>query len=299
MNPGPDRVARAAPAKINLYLHVTGRRPDRYHLLDSLIAFADVHDDVIVERADALDLSLEGPFAGALSGEADNLVLRAARALAAAAGLVPRARIRLVKRLPVAGGIGGGSADAAAALRALADLWQVPDSLPMADIALSLGADVPMCLAGTAAFAGGVGEELVPAPRLPGCALLLVNPGAPLSTPAVFAARSGPFSEAARFDEAPQTAAALAALLAQRRNDLEKPACGLEQVVRTAIGNLSAEPGCLLARMSGSGATCFGLFAEDGDCAAAATHLATAHPDWWVVPARLVTDASTLEVQAR
>lgn len=299
MNGGPDRIARAAPAKINLYLHVTGRRPDGYHLLDSLIAFADVHDDVVVERSDGLDLSIEGPFAAALTGEADNLVLGAARALAAVAGIEPHARIRLVKRLPVAGGIGGGSADAAATLRALAELWQVPADLPMVDIALSLGADVPMCLAGRAAFVGGIGEDLAPPPPLPECAVLLVNPGTPLSTPAVFAARSGPFSEAARFGGPSDTAATLAERLARRRNDLEIPARTLQPAVRATIAALSAAPGCLLARMSGSGATCFGLFADDGDCAAAAQGLAQSHPDWWVAASRLVSDVRALEDGSR
>ncbi len=290
----PDQVERAAPAKINLYLHVTGRRSDGYHLLDSLIAFAAVHDDVAVARADDLSLAIEGPFAAALAGEDDNLVLRAARALAGAAGVEPRARITLVKRLPVAGGIGGGSADAAAALHALAALWGVPEDLPIAPIALALGADVPMCLDGRAAFAGGIGEELTPVPALPPTPLLLINPGAPLSTPRVFAARQGAFSGPGRFTEAPATAAELAAMLSSRRNDLEPPARALAPAVGAALNALAAAPGCLLARMSGSGATCFALFADEAACAAAARAIAVDHPDWWVAPTRLVTDAATV-----
>ncbi len=294
----PNRMARAAPAKINLYLHVTGRRRDGYHLLDSLIAFAGVHDDLIAEPADTLDLAVEGPFAAALEGEASNLVLKAARALAKAAGIAPRARLRLVKRLPVASGIGGGSADAAAALHALAALWRLPADLPLAEIALELGADVPMCLAGTAAFAGGIGEDLVPAPALPEAALLLVNPGIPLPTPRVFAARAGAYSLADRFDVAPPTAVALADLLAARRNDLEAAARGLEPAVGEALDALAGTAGCLLARMSGSGATCFGIFVDDATCAAAAGALAAAHPGWWVAPTRLVADTATLAVDA-
>jgi 4-diphosphocytidyl-2-C-methyl-D-erythritol kinase len=291
---GPDRVVRAAPAKINLYLHVVGRRPDGYHLLDSLVAFAGVHDTVAVDRADALTLTIDGPSAAALDPGGDNLVLEAARALAAAAGVAPRARIALAKRVPVAAGVGGGSADAAAALRALAALWGLADDFPLAPIALELGADVPVCLHGTAAFVGGIGEALAPPPALPPAPLLLVNPGTPLATARVFAARGGAYSTTARFAESPATVADLARVLTVRRNDLEPVARGLAPAVGAALDALRATPGCLLARMSGSGASCFALFAEQSDCAAAGGRLAAAHPDWWVAPTRLVADTRTL-----
>ena len=193
------------------------RRLNHLHvLLDSLVAFAGVHDTVVAEKANALTLAVEGPFAAALSAEADNLVLRAARALADAAGVRPWAALRLVKRLPVASGIGGGSADAAAALLATGELWRVthkPGAL--AKLALKLGADVPVCLEGKAAQVGGIGEKIDPAPPLPRAPLVLVNPLVPLPTPAVFKARSGPFSKPAPLASAPRDARDLAEALAR------------------------------------------------------------------------------------
>ena len=184
-----------APAKINLWLNVVGRRADGYHLLDSLVAFTDLADEIEASPSDRLSLTVDGPFAATLADEADNLVLKAARLLADRAGVAPRVALRLGKHIPVAAGLGGGSADAAAALRALIDLWRV--ALPVEelfDLAARLGADVPMCLAGRAALVSGVGERLAPAPPLPPCAILLVNPGMPLPTPEVFARRQGAFS---------------------------------------------------------------------------------------------------------
>lgn len=283
----------AAPAKLNLYLHILGRRGDGYHLIDSLVAFASVHDTLAVEAADELTLSLEGPFAAALAAEPDNLVLRAARLLAREAGVAPRAKLRLIKRLPLASGIGGGSADAAAALKALRRLWglSLPDG-ELARIALALGADLPVCLEGRSAFVGGVGEALAPAPALPEAGLLLVNPGVALATPAVYRARAGAFSLPARFADRPQDARGLAALLAPRRNDLTDAASSLCPAIGEVLAALADARGCRLARMSGSGATCFGLF-DDGAAARRAAR-ALVRPGWWLAPGRLVADARTL-----
>jgi 4-diphosphocytidyl-2-C-methyl-D-erythritol kinase len=284
-------VGVTAPAKLNLYLHVTGRRPDGYHLIDSLIVFAGVGDRLTVSPADSLSLELTGPYAAALADDADNLVLRAVRLLARAGDIEARAAIHLDKHLPVAAGLGGGSADAAAALDALATLWDLaPAADDLAAMALELGADVPVCLAGRAAFVGGIGEDLAPPPPLPPAFGVLVNPGVALSTKAVFGELGGAFSEAERFSEAPADAAALAALLAARSNDLEAPARRLCPAVDQALAALAAQPHCLLARMSGSGATCFGLFANAGHGAAAAHRIAAAHPEWWVAPAPLLYD---------
>jgi 4-diphosphocytidyl-2-C-methyl-D-erythritol kinase len=291
----PETVHRAAPAKLNLYLHVVGRRADGYHLLDSLVAFAAVHDTVSAARADTLSLALAGPFAEALSGEADNLVLRAARMLADAAGVRPWAALRLVKRLPVASGIGGGSADAAAALGAVGALWRVthkPGAL--AALGLKLGADVPVCLAGRAAQVSGVGEKLAPAPALPKAPLLLVNPLKPLATPAVFKARDGAFSQPAPLAAAPRDVRDLAEALGARRNDLAKAAAGLVPEIATILEALQAQPGCLLARMSGSGATCFALFARADEAASAAAALKSRQARWWICASDLVSDASAL-----
>ncbi|TAJ38986.1 MAG: 4-(cytidine 5'-diphospho)-2-C-methyl-D-erythritol kinase, partial [Reyranella sp.] len=177
-----------ARAKVNLWLNVVGRRADGYHLLDSLVAFTDLADEVEVAAASDLSLAIDGPGARSLEAEADNLVLKAARLLAGRAGIAPRAAIRLVKRIPVAAGLGGGSADAAATLRALVELWRI--AMPeeeLFDLAAELGADVPMCLAGKPALVSGIGERLAPSPALPASAILLVNPGVPLPTPSVFA----------------------------------------------------------------------------------------------------------------
>ena len=266
-----------APAKVNLALHVLGRRADGYHLLDSLVVFADIGDTLRAAPAEALALDVTGPFAAALAGDADNLALRAARRLAAAAGIAPRARLTLDKRLPVASGIGGGSADAAAALRLLARLWHLP--LPSTELALALGADVPVCLAGRPARMAGIGEALAPAPALPPCGLLLVNPGVAVATPAVFRARSGPFSPPLDLPDGWADAAALAADLARLGNDLEAPAVALAPAIGTVLAALRALPGTLLARMSGSGATCFALFATAAHARQAATQVT--RPGWW------------------
>lgn len=270
-----------APAKLNLFLHVTGRRPDGYHLLDSLVAFADCGD--VLRASDAADLSLavSGRFAAGLAGEADNLVLRAARVLAAEAGLPAHARLELEKRLPVASGIGGGSADAAATLRLLCRLWRIaPDPAALDLRALGLGADVPVCLHGRPARMGGTGEKLEPAPALPPCAVLLINPGVAVATAAVFRARSGPFSTPACLPAGWPDAPAMAADLAALGNDLEVPARTLCPAIGDVLASIAAQPGCLLARMSGSGATCFGLFSDRVAAERAAG--AAARPGWWV-----------------
>ena len=238
-----------APAKVNLYLHVVGKRADGYHLLDSLVVFADVGDRLTLEPAAAPGLTVTGPFAGAIPPGDDNLALRAVRRLAAATGRPDGIAVTLDKRLPVAAGIGGGSADAAAVLRGLATLWDLaPDDPRLLEVAAGLGADVPVCLAGRTAWLGGVGERLEPGPDLAGVPILLVNPGVPLSTPEVFRARRG--------------------------------------VIGDVLAALAAQPGCRLARMSGSGATCFGLF--DSPAAAKAAEAALAGRGWWAAAAVLL-----------
>ncbi|MGD1877980.1 MAG: 4-(cytidine 5'-diphospho)-2-C-methyl-D-erythritol kinase [Kiloniellaceae bacterium] len=276
-------------AKINLTLQITGRRPDGYHELESLVAFADVGDSLRIAPAGELSLTLDGPFAAALKdGRDDNLVLRAARALAAKAGIEPKAALTLTKNLPVASGIGGGSADAAAALRGLARLWNV--SLPPAEreaLALTLGADVPVCLRGETALMSGIGETLQPVPALPPLWLLLVNPGVAVSTAQVFAGREGGFSAAAEPRLPPLGLAAFIDWLAARPNDLEAPARRLAPEVAAVLEALGALSDCLLARMSGSGATCFGLFDSEEAAGTAAEAIALHHPGWWVAPALL------------
>ncbi len=268
----------AARAKVNLFLHVLGRRPDGYHVLDSLAVFPPVADTLRVEPADELRLEIAGPFAAALTGEADNLVLRAARALAEAGGTTRGAALRLEKHLPVASGIGGGSADAAAALRLLDRFWGLGLPAPeLAGIALGLGADVPVCLPSEPARMGGIGELIGIAPVLPRCGLVLVNPGVPVSTAAVFRDRGETYSEPATLPARWADAAALAADLAGLSNDLEAAAIRLCPPVEAALDWLRTQPGCRFARMSGSGATCFGLF----DTAADAAAVSPVPSGWW------------------
>ena len=277
----------AAPAKVNLFLRVVGRRADGYHLLDSLAVFAGIGDEIVATPRDGLTLTLEGPESGALAGETDNLVLRAARALAAAAGCPANAALALVKRLPVASGIGGGSADAAATLRALCRLWRLdPDGLDLRRLALTLGADVPVCLDARAARMGGIGETVTAAPHLPPFGLLLANPRVALATPTVFRARSGAFTSAARLPDAWPDVERLAADLALLGNDLQAAAIDLCPQVAEVLAAIAGQPGCLLARMSGSGATCFGLFATPARATTAAASLPEAWWRWGGAPAQ-------------
>ena len=250
------------------------------HLLDSLTVFAGVGDELSYLPAEELSLALTGPFGASLEAEPDNLVLRAARALAAAAGRPATGALTLEKHLPVASGIGGGSADAAAALRLLCQAWALdPAVLPLEQIALSLGADVPVCLRNQPLRMRGIGDILSPVPALPACGLLLVNPGVPLPTAQVFRAFRGPFTPEAVLPAAWDSAEALAAALRALTNDLEPPAISVVPAIRDVLTAISGIPGCLLARMSGSGATCFGLFPSHADAAAAAERVK--RKAWW------------------
>ena len=259
-----------APAKVNLWLRVVGRRPDGYHLLDSLVAFAAVGDTVAATPAEALSLALAGPFAAGVPTGEENLVLRAARALAAEAGMGAGASIHLAKTLPPASGIGGGSSDAAATLRVLTGLWRLDPAHARA-VAPHLGADVPACLEARPFRMQGIGEILSPV-ALPDCGLVLANPRLPLETRAVFAARAGGFSKPFPPRAWPD-AAALAADIGAAGNDLQPAAIALCPVIAEVLAALRALPGTLCAAMSGSGATCFALFAEPAAAAAAAMAL--------------------------
>lgn len=264
-------IVEAARAKLNLALHVRSRRADGYHELETLFAFVEHGDRVRVAPAAELTLTLAGPYAGALAGEGDNLVLRAARRFAEAFGGGPWA-IELEKNLPVASGIGGGSADAAATLRALARLagLDVHDARLFA-IADALGSDVPACLLGKTALGRGRGELLEPVEGMPGTPTLLVNPGVAVSTAEVFAGWDG-------LDRGPIGKGTLVDIARAGRNDLEAPARSVAPVIGDVLDALEHQPGVLLARMSGSGATCFALF-ESAEARAAA---AAAMPGgWW------------------
>jgi 4-diphosphocytidyl-2-C-methyl-D-erythritol kinase len=276
-------VEELAQAKINLDLYVTGRRADGYHELDSLTVFAAFGDRLVVQEHDRLVLELSGPFAGLLAAEPDNLVLRAARQLAACAGRTAAVRITLDKRIPVAAGLGGGSADAAAALRGLNRLWHL-DMAPadLAGIAAGLGADVPVCLAGRTARMRGKGEQIEPWCSLPPLAVLLVNPNLPVATARVFGALEANPSDVERPWPPPAEAHAFLAWLRAGANHLEAPAVGLLPQIQEVLALLGVQDGCALARMSGSGATCFGLFETPAVRDAAAAAIGRARPDWWL-----------------
>lgn len=272
-----------ACAKINLFLHVGDRRSDGFHPLQSLAVFTDFGDRLAAEEADDLSLVLDGPFAGALGGD-DNLVLKAARALAERAGRPAHAKLTLTKALPVASGIGGGSADAAAALRALASLWRLTlDENVLREIAAALGSDVPVCLASRPAFMAGRGEILTLLKKLPRLPLLLVNPGVAVSTKDVFAL----LGDRRGVDlKLPQTGfddlADLLRFLENAGNDLETPAYALQPLIGEVLKDLKALPGALFVRMSGSGATCFAIFENTAEAQRAAQKIQLDHPQWWV-----------------
>lgn len=289
----PSVVRIAAPAKVNLSLHVTGKRDDGYHLLDSVVVFAGVFDRLTLTSADHITLDVAGPYAEALEDTQsdDNIVVRAAWALAAATGARHGVHIQLFKTLPVAAGIGGGSADAAAVLRGLQRLWQVEiDETSLLAIAARLGADVPVCLRARPTQMSGIGETLNDVPTLPPAWLVLVNPGIPLTTASVFKAFAGTtFRPALPLTEAVTTPQDLAHALARRHNGLTAAAMAVVPEIGLAIARLGALPGCLLSRMSGSGATLWGLFADESDARAAAQTLRHEHPGWWIEPARILS----------
>jgi 4-diphosphocytidyl-2-C-methyl-D-erythritol kinase len=276
-------LALTAPAKVNLALHVTGRRPDGYHLLDSIAVFTELGDRVEIAGADGLRLDISGPFAAHAPDDRTNLAWRAAEAFYRLAGLAPAAAIRIEKHIPAGAGLGGGSADAAAVLIGLRRLHGTgPSGDDLARTALALGADVPMCLAGQALRARGIGERLELLRDWPALPLVLVWPGAPVSTAACFAALSCrdnlPLDQPAALRDAKEAAA----WLAGARNDLQDPASRLEPAVGEAIAALEETRDCLLARMSGSGSACFGLYVSRRAADQAAQSLKVRQPGWWV-----------------
>lgn len=272
-------ISETAYAKINLALHVRGRRDDGYHTVETLFAFAEDGDALTVAPSDRLSLTIEGPFAVGLSSGPDNLILRAAEALRQVGGITEGAHFTLDKRLPVASGIGGGSADAAATLRLAARLWGVDGgAADLALLAAKLGADVPACVGSTACLGTGLGDHLQPVDRadIAGLSVLLVNPLLPCPTGPVFAGWDG-------LDRGPLEVAGWRTA----RNDLDAPARALVPEIGDVLAALGAQTGVRLARMSGSGATCFALF--DGEPARDATEqaIARAHPGWWTLASRL------------
>lgn len=280
------RLETLAPAKINLFLHVGPVDAAGYHPLSSLVAFADIGDRIVVEPADRLSLKVEGPFAAGLTGDHDNLILRALRRLGEATGRgEPGLSVVLDKRLPIAAGLGGGSSDAGAALRLAARILKLnPNDPSLEAAARAVGADGPMCLHAQTAWAEGRGERLTLESRLPALPVVLVNPGVPSPTGAVYRAYDA--SDVMTADTPPPplvwTPREVATWLATLRNDLEAPAIAMTPEIATTIEAVGATDGVLLSRMSGSGGTVFGLYADMDAANAAAAALCAMYPTWWV-----------------
>ncbi len=282
-----------AAAKINLALRVTGRRDDGYHCLDTLVTFTEFGDVIRVEQANDISLKVEGPFVEELSNNRDNLVLKAARLLEQAArdrGInVPGASIYLNKQLPIASGIGGGSADAAAVLKALCDLWRInPVSVDLKEIALQLGADVPMCLYSKPLTATGIGEKIEPV-ALAELNIVLINSGVHISTPDIFNALARTGSPALPPVGFQYSNDELLDWLQNTENDLQAPAIGLAPEIQTVLNTLMETDMCQFARMSGSGATCFGLYSSFEQAKSAANDIGQRNPDWWCVASKTIS----------
>ena len=266
-----------APAKLNLYLHITGRRHDGYHLIESVFVFTEFGDEITITPADTLSLTIDGPFQSVLSGE--NLILRAAKGLQEKFSVVKGAQIHLTKNIPVGAGLGGGSSDAAAVLKALNQFWQVNcDEKTLMAIGLKLGADIPACIAGHPAFVSGIGEHITPITlnNIPSI-VLLVNPKRALSTLSVFRQYQPCFTEAKNH----------AGAILENHNDLEKPAISLMPDIQVILTALGQQPDCALARMSGSGATCFALFETYKQAQYAEQVMKKHFPDYWVMLTKL------------
>jgi len=276
-----------AAAKINLDLLITGRRDDGYHLLDSLVVFADIGDELTAELSDGLSLEITGPFSGDLQNPGDNLIIKAARLICEEAGALPNIKFHLIKNLPVSSGIGGGSADAAAALKlTIQKLLLSVDEDKLTEIALKLGADVPVCLKSSACVMSGIGEEICDV-SLKSCAyLLLVNPGVSVSTAEVFK-RSHELRVS--FDEKRQKYVGqvnftfILERLKESGNSLQLAACDIEVEIKEVLNEIAQTEDVLISRMSGSGATCFGLYETKVSCQKAAKKIKDINYKWWVV----------------
>ncbi len=292
-------LSRLAPAKVNLFLHVGPLGDDRYHPICSLVTFADVGDMIHLRPAGEMAFAVEGPFADGLAGETNNLVTQARDLVLARLADEPVPfRLTLEKRLPIASGLGGGSSDAAATLMLLGGLfgWDWADGGDdvrgtLATLAAQLGSDAPMCLAAEPTIAEGRGEALAFPPPFPDLDAVLVNPQVPSPTGRVYAAYdAGGAPGAADAPAWPQSLATpqdVAAFLAKTRNDLQAPAIGLQPAIGEVLSELEARPETLFARMSGSGATCFAICANERHRNDLALAIGDAHPDWWVQPCRL------------
>jgi 4-diphosphocytidyl-2-C-methyl-D-erythritol kinase len=277
----------AAPAKINLFLHVTGRRDDAYHLLQSIAVFAEAGDLLTFSRYDSLLIDIDGYFGGDIGDLRDNLIYKAAMALAQEYDIPATGHIRLQKNLPVASGMGGGSSDAATTLRGLCRLWGLPEENGRLErLSVKLGADVPACLYRRPVWMEGVGDRMVRMQEMPDMHLVLVTPPVKTPTPEVFARFAGRFSgrysAPIRFTGRRKTLGEWIADLQLYRNDLTDAAIDVSPDIRTSLAAIADTPNCRIARLSGSGATCFGLYDSPAAALAAVNKLRQQHPHWWI-----------------
>ena len=278
-----------APAKINLFLHITGKRDDGYHLVQSVMVFVDVGDDLEFSRHDGLLIDVEGPFAGEMPAANENLVYKAAQLLAQEFKVPLRGAVHLTKNLPVASGIAGGSSDAAAALKGFVKLWGLPEEVDRVQrVAQKLGADVPACLIGKPVWAEGIGEKMTRLPEMPPLHIVLVNPLVATPTPEVFRRFRNKFSAPLQFMGRKKTMHEWIADLKIYRNDLLDAATEVTPEIPQVLNALMETPNCHVARLSGSGATCFGIYDTQAAAIAAVNKLKQLYPRWWVEPASLV-----------
>ena len=276
-------ISTTARAKVNLYLHVTGKRPDGYHLLESLVVFPNGGDKITVVRDRDLRLDITGPFSKTIGNTDENLILKAAHLLREEGGVDQGARITLVKNLPVSAGIGGGSADAAASLKLLNQLWKIGFSdFELSDLGLRLGADVPVCLLGKSAIMSGIGEQLEEVGKIPKIVIILVNSGIVMSTFDVFRRLEIQEKTSSQVWTSGASAPEFCEALAAAGNDLQAPAIEMAPEIETVLSEIEGQEGCRLARMSGSGATCFGIFETELAAQRAAQGIQSHHFDWWV-----------------
>jgi len=284
MNPSAAFLLQA-PAKITLYLHVIGQRSDGFHTIDSLTSFANIADTLTFKPLADFRLRVGGPFASQLGTIGNNLVTRAVRLFANKAGVKPTGEIFLKKNLPVAAGLGGGSSDAATALHGVGQLWDIsPERVLSIEDLVSLGADMPICFHGKCASVGGIGEVIHSNSSLPNAWLLLANPGVSIATKDVYERLMPPYNSSKHAHQLykPANVVDLANALRQTRNDLTPAACLFAPAIRLVLRSLGAMNDCLLARMCGSGATCFGLFQSEDAVRASEEMLKSKYPTWWV-----------------
>ena len=282
-------ISLLAPAKVNLFLHIFGKRSDGMHLLDSLITFAGIYDSITIKPSPELNLSLKGPFSNKNISIKNNLVLKAAKALAKYSNIEPKIDIVVAKEIPVASGLGGASVDAAATLKLLTIYWDLNiGNKTLYNIAENLGADVPACLVGKTIRAEGVGEILKEATELPPCWFVFVNPGIQLMTKEVFEIGLDKFNNKYKNEEYPDNIQELEKMFSKTQNGLLKSAIQLVPEIELVIKKLRDTKNIIDARLNGSGATCFGVFPTENDAKIAAQTISKANPDWWIKAAPLI-----------